>query len=174
MVIYLRVDILPKRLTLSHPVHILHRKPDEIFLSRPMVEHLALITRSLDVQIIMGQIRISSRLFHCFFLKYRRMKEFHSMVMDPIFVTGSMLKIIVMQSGKFLLEQNQRAFIMLVVITNIRIWKSQRFSYNFSENLKILFHLSLIAQVMTRDMQLMQRKSEMNLVGVQSFDLKKV
>lgn len=95
------------------------------------------------------------------------------MAMDPIFVTGSMWKIIVMQSGKFLLKQNQRVFTISEGIMNIQIWKSQKYSYNLSENLKILFHLSLIAQVMIRGMQLMQQKSEMNLIGVQSFDLRK-
>lgn len=58
-------------------------------------------------------------------------------------------------------------------ITNIRIWKSQKYSYNLSENPKIWYRLYQTDQDMIRGMQLMQRKSEMNLVGVQSFDLKK-
>ena len=135
--IFPRVDILPKILILSHQAHILHRKQDEISSFRHMVEHLILIIPLLDAQIIMGQIRIAYHLFHRFFPKYRRMSKFHSMVMDRIFEIGSMWKIIVMRFGRSLPEQSQRVFTMSEGITNIRIWKSQKYSYNLSENPKI-------------------------------------
>lgn len=172
MVIYRRVGILLKRLTSSRRVHILHRRQDEIFLFRLMDEHSALIIRLLDVPIIMGQIRILHHLSHFLYRRYKTMNRYRSMAMDRIFVTGSMLRTTAMRSGRFLLEQNQRAFIMLVVITNIPIWKSQKYSYNLLENPKILCHLFQIAQVMINGMQLMQRKSEMSSVGVQNSDLK--
>lgn len=57
---------------------------------------------------------------------------------------------------------------------NIRIWRLQKYSYNLWENLKILYRLFLIDQGMIKGMQLMQRKSEMSLDGIQNSDLKKV
>ena len=126
--IFRKVDILLKRLISSHQVHILHRRRDEIFLFRLMGERSVLIIQSLDAQIIMGQIRISYHLSHCFFPKYRRMSKFHSMVMDRIFEIGSMLRIIAMQFGRYSREQHRKASTMLVVIMSIPIWKSPKFS----------------------------------------------
>lgn len=153
MVISLRVDILPKRLTSNHRAHILHRRLDEIFLFKLMVEHLESTILLLVVRIIIDRIKISFPSSHFLYQRFQRTREFRSMVTDQIFEIGSMLRIIVMQFGRYSREQYRKASIMLVAIMNIPIWKSQKYSYNLSENLKISFHLFQIVQAMINGMQ---------------------
>ena len=135
--IFPRVDILPKIPTLNHRAHILRRRRDEIFLFRLMVGHLESTILLLVVRIIIDRIKISFPSSHFLYQRFQRTREFRSMAMDPIFEIGSMLRIIAMQFGRYSREQHRKASTMLVVIMSIPIWKSQKYSYNLSENPKI-------------------------------------